>query len=58
MNYENARNLLGKVQNNIVCAQSPGTNHQRRSFRLYISQESLIRHQASGLWLSGGDHHK
>lgn len=58
MNYENANNLLGKVHNNIVCAQSSSNNHQRCNFVLYISQESLIRHEASGLWLSGDDHHK
>lgn len=58
MNYENANNLLGKVQNNIVCAQSPGNNHQRCSFMHYINRESLIRHEASGLWLSGDDRHK
>lgn len=51
MSYDNIKNPLGKVQNNIVCVQSPGNNHQWSSSRLYISKESLIGHEGSGLWL-------
>lgn len=58
MNYDNMKNLPGKVQNNIVCVQSPGDNHWQCSSRLYISKESLIRHEASGLWLSEESVHK